>query len=280
MISKKLFSTKDKQKMKRKLNSITLPTLDTPPLDSLVNFRTNTYWGVADREKFKSLMDEVVKLVSPGFHLSDNLFTWSRNNSLFEDKTFLKSWKSNIQNPSDEAIAWRRYILATSAHHAIHLEGDFVECGVYLGTGVKVVCDYLGSDIFPKTFWAYDTYDFNPVDGHRFENQKDGLFEKVKLRFKDYPQVKIIKGLIPDAFKDNCPEKIAYLHIDLNNASSEIATLDFLFDRIVPGGMVILDDYEWSGFYRPQKLEEDAWFHKRQYRIMPLPTGQGLIIKR
>jgi len=48
----------------------------------------------------------------------------------------------------------------------------------------------------------------------------------------------------------------------------------------VPGGIIIFDDYEWSGIYRPQKLAEDAWLDARQYRVTPLPTGQGFVIKR
>jgi hypothetical protein len=43
--------------------------------------------------------------------------------------------------------------------------------------------------------------------------------------------------------------------------------------------MIILDDYEWFA-YRSQKLAEDPWFDERGYRVMPLPTGQGLVIKR
>jgi predicted O-methyltransferase YrrM len=101
----------------------------------------------------------------------------------------------------------------------------------------------------------------------------------VKAKFEDYAQVELVKGFIPDSFKDNCPEKIAYLHIDLNQAPAEIAALDHLFDRVVAGGIIILDNYEWSA-YRPQKLAEDLWFEARKYRVMPLPTGQGLVIKR
>jgi predicted O-methyltransferase YrrM len=70
------------------------------------------------------------------------------------------------------------------------------------------------------------------------------------------------------------------MHIDMNNYEGEIAALDVLFDRVVSGGIIILDDYEWSGIYREQKQKEDQWLDKRQYRIFPLPTGQGLIIKR
>ncbi len=105
------------------------------------------------------------------------------------------------------------------------------------------------------------------------------LFQRVQHKFKDYPQVRLVKGLVPDTFQGNSPQRICYLHIDMNQATAEIAALDNLFDRVVPGGMVILDDYEWAS-YRPQKLAEDNWFDARGYRVMPLPTGQGLVIKR
>jgi O-methyltransferase len=53
-----------------------------------------------------------------------------------------------------------------------------------------------------------------------------------------------------------------------------------LFEKIVPGGILILDDYEWAGIYRGQKIAEDQWLQERGYRVIPLPTGQGLVIKR
>jgi O-methyltransferase len=85
---------------------------------------------------------------------------------------------------------------------------------------------------------------------------------------------------MPDVFLGQSPEKIAYLHVALNQAPAEIAALDALFDRVVPGGIVIRDDYEWAGVYRDQKLAEDPWFEAREYRVFPLPTGQGIVIKR
>jgi hypothetical protein len=115
---------------------------------------------------------------------------------------------------------------------------------------------------------------------HPMPQHGPDLYKRVCEKFAAYPQVKVIKGLIPDVFAGNAPERIAYLHIDLNQAPAEIAALDHLFDRMTPGAMLILDDYEWAGFYRGQKLAEDPWFEARRYRVMPLPTGQGLVIKR
>jgi O-methyltransferase len=258
-----------------------LPKNVPPELNTVFNFNHKTSWGIENMPRFLELMEEITTLVSPGFYFSDNLFTWGRNNSLNDDKAFQQAWLNNIKNDSDITIAWRRYILATTAYHCVQLEGDFVECGVYWGTGIKTVVDYLGGKVFPKFFWGYDTYDYHPEEGHAaFSDQKEGFYNQVIERFAGYNQVKLIKGLLPDSFIGQCPDKIAYLHIDLNSAKYEVEVLDVLFDRVVSGGMIILDDYEWAGIYRTQKIAEDSWFDERQYRVIPIPTGQGLLIKR
>ena len=260
--------------------SMILPRLSPADTTMVPDFFMPMNWMIKDPVRFNELMREAKSLVEGGVYFGDNLFTWSRNNSLFDDAAFRGAWESNCLNASDQAIAWRRYILASLAHHAVQLQGDFVECGVLHGTGVKTVMDYLGGQSFPKTFWAYDTFDYNPVPGHDVAGQQEGFFKMVRTRFAGYTQVKLVMGLIPDVFAEQSPGRIAYLHIDLNDAASEIATLEALFKRVVPGGVVIFDDYEWSGVYRPQKIAADEWLDRRQMRVVPLPTGQGFLIKR
>jgi O-methyltransferase len=97
-------------------------------------------------------MTEAQYLVQPGSFLGDNLFTWARNNSPLEDVPFRNSWEANLTNKADEAIVWRRYITACAAYHSLHLDGDFAEFGVYNGTGIKTVVDYLGELNFLKFF--------------------------------------------------------------------------------------------------------------------------------
>jgi predicted O-linked N-acetylglucosamine transferase (SPINDLY family) len=246
----------------------------------VVSFTVRMSWGLSDPHRFYQLVEQALELATPGVYLGDNMMTWGRNNSLFEDQAFVAAWSSNQQNDADQAIAWRRYILACAAYHCAQLDGDFVECGVYRGTGIKTVIDYFGKDNFNKTFWGYDTYDYNPVEKHAFDGQEDGLYDEIQRRFEGYTQVRLVKGLLPQSLQNNSPAKIAYMHIDLNSAKYEIAVLDELFDRMVPGGVLILDDYEWAGVYREQKVLEDAWFEQRKYRVFPLPTGQGLVLKR
>jgi O-methyltransferase len=259
---------------------VALPKRTPPASQQPPNFVSPLSWGMSDFKRFSELMNELLTLLPAGIYAGDNLVTWGRNNSALEDQPFRQAWEANLKNDADHTIMWRRYVLACAGYHCLQLDGDFVECGVYQGTGIKTVVDYLGGTAFPKNFFGYDTFDYNPVEGHAFIGQEPGFYEKVLERFNGYPQVKLIKGLIPESFTQACPPAIAYLHIDLNSAEAEIAALEVLFHRLVPGGILILDDYEWAGVYRIQKVAEDRWFDDRRYRVMPLPTGQGLVFKR
>ena len=82
-----------------------LPTLKELPLDQIINFSTPKSWGISDPARFMALMEEAKSLVTPGYYFGDNLFTWGRNNSLFDDDAFRLAWTSNIQNDADQAIA-------------------------------------------------------------------------------------------------------------------------------------------------------------------------------
>jgi len=258
-----------------------LPKLKKPELNVIPMYFFPLLWAAKNPEIVTQSVQQIWSAVSPGAHFADNFVTWGRNNSMLDDEVFVQAWKANCESDADRAIVWRRYILACAAYHCVQLDGDFVECGAYTGVGVKTVVDYLGGTEFPKNFWAYDLFEHEEdMLHHAMAKHGKDLYEKVKAKFSDYPQVRIVKGHIPDVFAGQSPEKISYLHIDLNQAPAEIAALEALFDRVVPAGMIILDDYEWSGVYRVQKLAEDPWFEARNYRVMPLPTGQGLVIKR
>ena len=265
----------------RPFRKLHLPKLGSPSRDKVGFFFLPLFWGTSNAELVARNIKIASEHVEPGYHFADNFFTWARNLSMLDDREFVTAWGENAESDVDRAIMWRRYILACAAYHCVQLDGDFVECGAYTGVGVKTVVDYLGGKEFTKDFWIYDLFEHDKsMVHHSMPEHGSGLEQKVRQKFQAYPQVRIFQGMIPDVFAGQSPEKIAYLHIDLNEAPAEIAALDALFEKVVAGGIVILDDYEWSLAYRGQKLAEDPWFEARQYRVIPLPTGQGIVIKR
>jgi O-methyltransferase len=258
-----------------------LPKLTPPAPDDVKSFFLPLFWGVSQPDAFLQHLKAALEHVTVSMHCADNFVTWTRNNSMLSDGEFVAAWQANALSDSDKAIIWRRYILACAGYHCVQLDGDFVECGAYTGVGAKTVMDYLGGTQFPRRFWLYDLFEHaQGMAHHAMPQHGPHLYDEVVRRFEGYPQVEIRRGEIPAVFAQGAPERIAYLHIDLNQAAGEIGALEALFDRVVPGGLVILDDYEWAGFYRGQKLAEDPWFEARNYRVFPLPTGQGIVIKR
>jgi hypothetical protein len=65
----------------------------------------------------------------------------------------------------------------------------------------------------------------------------------------------------------------------MNCAPPEVAAAQYFWDKIVSGGIIVLDDYCYSEHYRDQKLAFDAFSQRMNTEVMALPTGQGVIFK-
>jgi O-methyltransferase len=243
---------------------------------------TNIFWGPRNYDAFFfGLKACIEQLDRKGIFASDNLFTFGRQLGFLNDQKFLDAVQSNVETEIEKAIIWRTHILTWAAKTGLKREGAFVECGCYKGTSAKIVCDYVDFKSVDKQYYLYDTFEHNDDSKHpRMPDHGDGLFEQVAARFQPYNNVNIIKGTIPESFSQGVPDKVAFLHIDMNHAEAELAALEELWDRMVPGAILILDDYGWSwGIYGDQKFKEDPFFESRGYSVVELPTGQGMVIK-
>lgn len=100
----------------------------------------------------------------------------------------------------------------------------------------------------------------------------------VRRNFAEWQRVEIIKGAVPDTLPQVTSNRVAFASIDMNCAPPEVAALEFIWPRLVPGAAVLLDDYAYHG-YREQKVSMDAVARRLGVPIFGLPTGQGLMFK-
>ena len=244
------------------------------------NYFTTAFYGPKDNIEFiKGIQHCVNQLPPHGIFTGDNLFTFGRNLSFLDDAEFMASFNKNAENPIEKSIIWRYHTVSWAARQAMRLEGDFVECACYRGTTARIVADMLKFGESDKKYYLYDLFIHNEgMDHHAMPDHGVELYDQVKQRFADLPNVIVTKGSVPEVLTEVAPEKISFLHLDINSAMAEIGALEILFDRIVPGGIVVLDDYGWLA-YRAQKEVEDPFFLTHGYRVLELPTGQGLLIK-
>jgi predicted O-linked N-acetylglucosamine transferase (SPINDLY family) len=240
------------------------------------NYLTNEFFGVRDGPAFISALQTTIHQVpGSGVWAGDNLFTFGRNLSFLDDQSLMTAVATHADTVTEKAILWRTAVLVWAARHALKLDGDFVECACYRGTTARILIDALGLQHTDKRYYLYDSFASDP----RTPDITSDQFEAhVRSRFAEMPNVIVTAGYIPQVLERVAPEKISLLHLDLNNAAAEIGALEKLFHRMVPGAMLILDDYGWIQ-YREQKLQEDAFFAERGYSVLELPTGQGMVIR-
>ncbi len=244
------------------------------------NYLTNMFWGPADHDEFAKGVQLAINQVAPnGVFTGDNIFTFGRNLSFLDDEKFMAAFSKHVETDAEKAIIWRINILCWAARQSLRIEGDFVECACYKGISARIICDYVELGKSDKKYYLYDLFEHSSeMSHHSMPEHSVDLYTQVAKRFADLQQVHVTQGAIPEILHQVSPDKIAFLHLDLNNTSAELGALELLFDRVSTGGIIILDDYGWLA-YRAQKEAEDPFFEKRGYRVLELPTGQGLLIK-
>ncbi|HTW82745.1 MAG TPA: TylF/MycF/NovP-related O-methyltransferase [Candidatus Sulfotelmatobacter sp.] len=228
----------------------------------------------------------------PLTYSADGLFTthavdWMREERFA--KAYQLAMSSGHRFGADLHIEWRVYLPCWAAAVGIKLEGDFVECGVDTGMFARAICSYVGFERFPdRTLYLLDTYAGYPVEQLTEKERALGLggythlygdtYELVREHMRDYPNVKLIKGRIPESLADVPATKVACLLIDMNAAVPERAALEFFWDKLVPGAPVVLDDFAFAEHVE-QRHVLGEFAASRGVDIFSMPTGQAFLIK-
>lgn len=245
------------------------------------------FYGL-DKDKAERFLRAVQTIgeTYPRHFLGDNLIALDRNMGFYEDARFMQAFKAVVTPKTHEpSLIWRLHVLAWAADHCLRLPGDFVECGVFKGFSTAVLAQYLDFAKLPQRWFLYDTFSGVPERQLNSDDENPAAYLDPQLhafvleRFAAYPNIRVIRGQVPEILETEAPDSVSYLHIDMNSADAELGALEQLFHRVVPGGLVVLDDYGWHQ-YREQKYVEDAFFGRVGYRVLELPTGQGLVVKR
>lgn len=212
--------------------------------------------------------------------MADNLITYGHTRGFLTDQRFVTAVLASRPEPAERAIAWRTHTLCWAAASVSGLPGDFVECGTYQGYSAEVLMHF-AHGLPGRRFWLYDLFDPSGGDGegHRLPAHAPDLADRVRARFRPWDNVVVTQGKVPEVLTQTAPRQVAFMHVDMNNAEAERGALEVLFDRVSPGGIIVFDDYGWSG-YRAQKDSADEFMAARGLSVLELPTGQGLVVKR
>jgi hypothetical protein len=127
------------------------------------------------------------------------------------------------------------------------LNGDVCEVGVYRGGTAKIISE----NINDCNLFLFDTFGGMPY--YDLEKDKDwdvGTFNQtdydtVSNLFKNKPNVGVYKGIFPSETSHNIQDKkFKFVHLDVDNYQPYKESLEFFYDKMVPGGVILFDDYD------------------------------------
>lgn len=186
--------------------------------------------------------------------------------------------------------------------HRTGLPGDFVECGVWRGGSSQAAARaFAACGDTSRHLYLFDTYEGMPEpteEDVRHDGKSAAEMLAAKARPKsgardvwayasiedvqdgmsrlDYPadKVHLIKGDVALTIPGEAPEQISILRLDTDWYQSTKHELDHLYDRLVPGGVLILDDYGW---WQGARQAVDEWLAATGEPILMNRLGEGRI---
>ena len=190
-------------------------------------------------------------------------------------------------------LSWRHYIIYWSVRYVTQFNAtsnfNIVEAGVCDGLSINFAISAaqctLGQSSNFKAF-LYDAWEGMKEENlTSSEKSSKGSYsylsvEQTKSNLSDFQdRCKFIKGHIPEVFFENPgPTELSWLHIDLNSSMPTLKTLEHFVPKLLPGGVVLFDDYAHGGFRETREVA-DEYCSKVNGLLFPLPTGQAIFFK-
>lgn len=209
------------------------------------------------------------------------------NADFMNEPRFLRAYEAGRRTGSwgGAEIHWRARVACWAAERAKDLEGDFVECGVNRGGLSRTVIEYVDFPKLDKRFWLLDTFEGLSEQYISEEERAAGIreggyepcYEAVVETFAPF-DVRIIRGTVPDTLPQVEAGQVSYLSIDMNCVEPEIAAVEHFWPKMPSGAVALLDDYGWP-HHEAQKRAFDELAARFGVPLLPLPTGQAILVK-
>jgi O-methyltransferase len=181
----------------------------------------------------------------------------------------------------------------------VGVPGEIVESGVWRGGSMQAAAlTLLGCGATERELHLFDTFEGMPPPSDADVRLKDGRTAKELLESSDrdtrlwavaglddvkqgmaetgYPSEKIFyhQGRVEETIPDEAPDRIALLRLDTDWYESTRHELNHLYDRLSPGGALIIDDYlYWEGSRRAT----DEWLDETGIALFLVPMEMARI---
>lgn len=180
----------------------------------------------------------------------------------------------------------RLWVLKTAFEQTESLCGEIWEAGVFQG-GTALMLKQLieaGAPLrSPTELRLFDTFEGMPetrddLDLHREGDFADTSLDAVRSLVGGEQWIHFHPGLVPETFAGLDDRSIRLAHVDLDIYEGILSACEFVYPRLVAGGMMVFDDY---GFWScpGARMAVDQFFSTKPEQPFALPTGQAIVTK-
>jgi O-methyltransferase len=208
-------------------------------------------------------------------------FDLQRNSALWDSDGDFAGLLNEIRGKT-LVSADRCFMLHQLVRHAGALDGDMAEVGVYRGGTARL----LARSCPHKTMHLFDTFSGLPKPDQQWDRLpesdfKDTSLAEVKHFLADCVNVRFYPGLFPDTAQDLRGLRFCFAYADADLYESTRSCLTFFYPRLVPGGVLVIDDYNWQecpgvkqavGEFLQDKPERPIVARRYQCVIIKLPN--------
>jgi O-methyltransferase len=198
----------------------------------------------------------------------------------FEDEEFFRDYDRLMGD--NRRSAERKYFMRSLLALVDGLSGDTAECGINEGASSWFICHhFMGSG---KTHHGFDSFeglpDPVPADGG-YWRKGDGVAAEERARENLAAfDVKLYRGWIPERFGEVAAERFCFVNIDVDLYEPTRDSLAFFYPRMVPGGLIVFDDYGSAAQSPGARKAVDELMATRPEPVIESPTAQAFVIKR
>ncbi|HEY4029918.1 MAG TPA: class I SAM-dependent methyltransferase [Caulobacteraceae bacterium] len=161
---------------------------------------------------------------------------------------------------------------------AARLEGVMAEAGVLAGGSARLICEAKG-EVPLHLFDVFETLqgegDEAP-DLRRHFGAVHGVRAEVERLLRPYPAVHVHQGVFPATTRGHEGARFSFVHLDLDLEPGTRAGLEFFHPRLVPGGILLGDDYNLPAV----REVFEAYFAGRPDTVLVLPWGQVIVVRQ
>lgn len=217
-----------------------------------------------------------------GLHY-ETIFTGAAYAPWHDDQAFQRVFQAISENTLvDQYRCYELWTLATQTQHLP--PGDILEIGVWRGgTGCLMASAVAATD--SKVFLA-DTFEgvvkTGAVDGNYMDgDHSDTSIEQVRsLAAQLDVEVGILVGIFPEDTADEIDSRtFRFCHIDVDIYQSAKDILDWVWPRMVKGGIVVFDDYGFQSCPGIARFVDEVKYGPDRLYLHNL-NGHAVLIKR